>query len=209
MRRHIILSTLAAAIVGGPALAEAISYNYVQADLLGTSLGDSGDSTNGSGFAIRGSAGFASNLFATADISTNKYTESGLSLRFTDGSLGTGIHVPLSSSLDFFGIASFERVAVKFTESGNGSTTYRYSGWGLGTGVRGRIGEKGEWNAGLKYRDVGSLQSIIGFTVGGRYHFTPDFSVGFDVTGQKYDKDTLDEKESIGSVNFRYAFNGR
>jgi len=209
MRKHIILSTIAAVLLGGQALADDISYNYVQGDLLGTELKDSGDSTNGSGAAFRSSVGFGSNLFGVFDIASNKYSESGATLRFTDGSLGIGGHVPMSSTVDFFGTATFERVKVKASVSGFGSVGDSYSGWGLGAGVRGLFGEKGEWNASLKYRDVGDLKSIVGITVGGRYHFTPAFSVGLDVTGQKYDKNTLDVSESIGSVNFRYELGGR
>jgi hypothetical protein len=65
-----------------------------------------------------------------------------------------------------------------------------------------------EWGAGLRYRDVGDVGSIVGVTVGGRYYFTPAFAFGLDVSSDKYDEDSFDLTERIAALTFRYNFGG-
>jgi hypothetical protein len=209
MNKRVIFSAAAALLLGGQALAEGISYNYVQADLIGSQLRGSGDHTNGSGFGVNGSVGIGANALGFFDLWTTKYSESGADLRFTPISLGLGTHVPLSGTTDFVGTASFERVRAKASLAGLGSGSESYNGWGLGAGLRGLAGDQIDWTAGLKYRHLSTLKSIFGLTFGGHYYFTPQFALGLDLTFQKYDKNTLDVKENMASVVFRYDFGSR
>ena len=50
------------------------------------------------------------------------------------------------------------------------------------------------------------IDPIIGFTIGGRYLFTPALSVGVDASREKFDKSTLDATESVVAVGVRYQF---
>jgi len=209
MRKYLLLSAAAALAVAGQALADGMSYNYIQADLVGSQLRAGGDSTSGSGLGLNGSVEFGAVLTGTVDFGTTKYSESGASLRFTPISAGVGVHLPISNMIDFVGGPSFERMEVKASVSGLGSGSDSYSGWGLGAGLRGLAGEHFDWTAGLKYRHLKDLKSIVGFSVGGHYYFTPNFALGLDLTAQKFDKNTLDAKESLASLGFRYDFGSR
>ena len=207
-RNQVIFSAAAALLLGGQALAEGMSYNYVQVDVIGSQLRGSGDHTNGSGFGAHGSVGFGQSAIGFFDVGTTKYSESGADLKFTPVSLGLGAHVPLSDMTDFVGTASYERVKAKASLAGFGSASDSYSGWGLGAGLRGLAGEKFDWTATLKYRHVSTLKSIFGLTVGGHYYFTPQLALGLDLTTQKYDKSVLDVKENMAALSFRYDFGG-
>jgi Outer membrane protein beta-barrel domain len=209
MHKRFIFSAAAALLLGGSALADGMSYNYIQADVIGSQLRGGGDHSNGSGFGLNGSVEFGSTAIGFVDVGTTKYSESGADLRFTPISLGVGAHIPLGGMTDFVGTASYERVKTKASLAGVGSVNASYSGWGLGAGLRGLAGDRFDWTAGLKYRHVSDIKSIFGFSVGGHYYFTPNFAVGLDLTTQKYDKNTLDVKENIASLGFRYDFGGK
>lgn len=207
MRKHLIVTAVAALVLGGEALADGFNYNYAQGNVLGTRMRGGGDSTDGSGLAFEGSIEFGPHLLGFADLGSVKYDEDQLSLRFNTVSLGLGGYMPLSPTVDLVGGASFESVELKASDGfDNGSESFH--GWGLRAGVRGRGGDKFQWTAGLKYRDVRDLQSTVSVTIGGRYYFTPRFALGLDLTGSKYDKDTLDTRESVAALTFRYEFGG-
>ena len=204
-KRLVLLSAIAALGLGGQALAEGISYSYVEGDYVHSKLKGYGDSISGDGFKFSGSAGFGMNWLGFLDIGSSKYSESGSSLKFTPTAIGLGFHTALGESADFSAGASYDRVKVSFSGLGNQTE----SGWGLRAALRGMAGEKVEWSVGLKYRDVGDLKSIFGVSVGGRYYFTPAFAVGLDLSSDKYDKDSLDVKEQVlPAVTFRFNIGG-
>lgn len=201
-KRFIVLSAIAALGLAGQALAEGMSYSYVEGDYLSSRLKGYGDHISGDGFRVEGSAGFAAHWLGFVNIGQTKYSDSGTSLKFTPTQIGVGFHAGISDSVDFVGKASYDRVKVGIT--GLGSATE--SGWGLSAGLRGMVGEKVELSTDLSYRDVGDIKSIVGFSIGGRYYFTPAFAVGLDLSSDKYDKDFIDAKEQIAAVTLRYNF---
>jgi Outer membrane protein beta-barrel domain len=203
-----LLPAIAALGFAGQALAEGISYSYVEGDYLSSRLKDSGDHLSGDGFRFEGSAALGTNWLAFVEIGRTKYTESGDSLKFTPTGIGVGYHTALGGTVDFVGKASYDRVKLHIGLGGIGSGSTTESGWGLSAGLRGMVGEKVEWSSALKYRDVGDLQSIVSFSIGGRYYFTPAFGVGLDLSSQKYDKDVLDVTEQVAAITFRYNFGG-
>lgn len=207
MRKHLVLSTAAVLALVGQAQAAEMSYSYVQGDLLRPELRAGGGSETGSGLGIEGSFAFGPRMFGITRIDSDKYSGGGASIRFTNSSLGLGGRVPLGSVVDFIGTASLESVKVRVSD-GVDSVSDSVSGWGLAAGVRGQAGEKLQWNAGLKYRDIDDIDSIISVTAGGRYYVTPAFALGLDLTSRQYDEDILDFKEAILSFNFRYDFGG-
>jgi hypothetical protein len=199
-----VLSAIAALGIAGQALADGISYSYVEGDYLSSRLKGYGESIDGDGFKFEGSMAMGMNWLGFVDVGRTSYSESGESLKFTPTAIGVGFHTALGESFDFVAKASYDRVKVGFT--GIGSSTE--SGWGLSAGLRGMIGEKVELSTGLRYRDVGDLESIVGFSVGGRYYITPAFAVGLDLSSDKYDKDVLGVREQIAAVTLRYNFGG-
>lgn len=200
MRKHLILAAAAALTIGGNALAEDLSYTYAQAQINVGQLKLPGNTVDGSGLGINGSYGFTDMLFGTAALNSVKYSENGGSLRVSDLSLGVGGHLPLTSSIDFVGVASFERITLK---SGGKNSE---SGWGVSAGVRGAINDKVQWNGGLKYSDIGDAGSAITVNAGGRYYFMPAFSAGAELGYRKFDDSDL--KEITLSINARYEFAG-
>jgi hypothetical protein len=193
---------------GGWAHADGISYNYAQVDLRATRISGDGDSENGKGIGLEAAVEIVPAVFAFGGFGTSKYSNDGLGLRFTSTSIGAGGHLPLGSSVDLFGTASYERMKTRASVSGFGNLSRTDDGWGLAAGLRGVDG-KWQWNVGLKYRDLDELQSLFGFMFGGRYYFMPQLAAGAEVTSQKFDKDLLDTRETILSLNFRYDFGSR
>lgn len=201
-KAHIALSAIVALGLSSQVLAEGVSYSYVEADLLGSQLKGFGDTLDGDGFRLKASAAIGAEWFSFVDIGRTKYTEAGDSFKLTPIEIGIGYHTMLGQSVHLVGTVSYDRLKAALT--GFGSATE--SGWGLGAGLRGMAGEKVEWSAGLRYRDVGDYESIVGVSVGGRYHFTPVFAVGIDLTSEKYDEDAFDVTERIAALTFRYSF---
>ncbi len=206
MRKYLFLSTAAALVLGGEALADGMNYNYVQGDVNLGQLSSGGESIDGTGFAIEGSGAIGEDLLVFGSAGTTKYEEGGESVRFNPISLGLGGRVALGSNLDLVGGASYERVKLSIP----GFSIAR-GGWGLRAGLRGMAAEKFEWTAGLKYSHLEDLKQILDFTVGGHYYFTPAFAVGLDLTARKYDKDAVGSnlKETTAAIGFRYAFGSR
>ena len=208
MRKHLVsLSAAAALTLGGPAMADGMSYSYVQADLLGSQLDANFSSISGAGFGLNGSVELGSHLYAFGGYKTNKYTGNGVRFRFIPASAGLGLHVPLGS-LDIFGGPSIERLKVRFRVLGFAGSSYSQSfdGWGFGLGLRGWIGGSFQWSGGLKYRDMKDFQSLTSITLAGHYFFSPRLALGMGFTYQKYDNFLLYARDSVGSLNFRYSF---
>jgi hypothetical protein len=210
MRRHLILAAIAALTVAGKALADGISYSYLQADLLVARACDDNDDDDcfgkdvNFGFGVHGSAGIGRYLFGFLDFTSPNYRDAGVSLRLMSTSLGLGIHLPLAERVDFIAGASFERLKEKVSDDGD-SFGVSWDGWGLMAGARGLLPLEMEWNTSLKYRDIEVVDSIISATLGVRRHFTPSFVLGLDITENRYDELT----ETMFAVNFRYDFGAR
>jgi hypothetical protein len=200
MRKHLIVATVATLTMGGYAMADDFNYTYVQADGGASRLSGGGDHANGSTFGVKGAFAFGSYLYGFADFSTGNYSIAGPNLTVTPISAGVGAHMALSPMVDLVGGASFERI--KYKTSGS----FHDTGWGLSAGLRGQATDMIQWNVGVKYRDVGDFQSVIGVSAGGSYYFTPAFALGLDLSYSKYDKDVLDLKETSEKVTFRYEF---
>ena len=200
MRKYLILSAAAALATGGTAMAEGLSYSYGQGELHLAQVKGGGESVDGSGLGVSGAYGFTDMLFGAAGIDTNKYSENGFSIRFTNVSLGVGGHLPITSMIDFVGVASLEHTKLK----SGGSTSD--TGWGLSAGVRGAVNDKIQWNGGLKYTDVGDFNNALIINAGARYYFMPAFSAGVDLSHKKYDDGGL--KENVLALSARYDIAG-
>jgi hypothetical protein len=198
---------LAMLVAGHGALAGDFNYTYLQGSLLGTRVKADGDADGGKGLRLKGSISNDSPLFGYFDFATNKYSSDSDRLKFSNVAVGLGAHLSAGPTMDLVGSISFERITMKpHISYSPGDTGASRMGLGLVAGVRAQAGEKIEWSASLKYRDMKRIDPIIGITVGGRYRLSPALSVAVDATHQKYDKSTLDATESLLELGLRYQF---
>jgi hypothetical protein len=179
MRKSVALGTIAALGLAGPVMAaEGFSYNLIEGSYI-----DAEDGVDGLG--VAGSVEFTSNVFGFGSYSSLDAGPFDVS-QFT---LGAGMNFPLAPNLDLVGGLSFERVEV----DGFGSDT----GFGANIGVRGRVLEKLELTAGLKYVDFGNGADDTALQAGGRWYFTNAFAAGVDVGEDSY------------ALTLRYDFGNR
>ena len=161
MRKIVALGALVALAAGTQAIAaNGFSYNLAEGSLI------SGD--NFDGFGVAGSFAFTPDYFGLGSIDAIEGDNG------ADGSLlslGGGYHRAINSALDIVATASLKRV--KFDGAGSDM------GFGLGVGVRGRLFEKLDLNAGLEYVDIDNSDTTL--QVGGRWYFTNAFAAGLDL----------------------------
>jgi opacity protein-like surface antigen len=172
MRKYVALGALMTLAVGAPAFAaDGFSYSNIEVGYAQTEI----DSEKGNGFTLAGSAEFGANLYGFASYTDSDY-DFGLSTSWLTA--GLGFHWPLNPALDLVTGASLEKINVKISGVGSDSE----NGYGLNAGLRGRIAERLELTAGVKYADFG--QGIDDFTVSGgaRYYFTEQFAAGLDIS---------------------------
>jgi len=204
MRKSVALSAIAALSLAGPAMADGFSYNYIEGGLGSSELEIEGLSGNadGEGGYLGGSGELSKHLFGFINGTSMEYEDV---LRITSSSLGLGFNWALGPNLDLVSTLSVDRIELKVDGDAEDE-----DGYGLGVGLRGRIGERFEWTVGGKYRDI-DVTKIATFNLGGRYYFTPRFALGAEVIANEYEddetSDTLDE--SIVMVTFRYDFGTR
>jgi opacity protein-like surface antigen len=191
MRKYVALGALMTLSVGAPAFAaDGFSYNNVEVGYAQAEI----SSEEGNGFTLAGSAEFGANLFGFTNFIASDY-DFGVSTNWFTA--GLGFHWPLNPALDLVTGASLEKIKVKISGVGSDSQ----SGYGLNAGLRGRVGDRLELTAGVKYADFG--QGIDGFTVSGgaRYYFTEAFAAGLDISDN--------EGDSTFGIVLRYDFGRR
>ncbi|HWL64310.1 MAG TPA: outer membrane beta-barrel protein [Steroidobacteraceae bacterium] len=190
MRKYVALGVIAAMALGAQtAAAEGFSYNliegsYATGDVEGFDL---------DGFGVKGSWELAPSIFVFGGLQNLDF-DGGGSLDALN--LGVGMNWALSDNADLFGGASFERLKSGSSESG----------FGVQAGVRGRVVERLELSAAIKYSDIGDFGDSFTYTAGGRWYFTPNFALGLD-----YNKLDLGDSNADGdlfSVALRYDFGG-
>lgn len=166
MRKSVALGTIAALGLAGPVMAaEGFSYNLVEGSYI--------DLDGADGFGLSGSVEFTSNLFGLASFQTVGDGPVDVSLL----SAGAGLNWPVVENLDLVGALTFERAKVEVDGFGSDSDT----GFGLTGGIRGRVLEKLELTASLKYVDFGGGADDTALQAGARWYFTDALAVGVDV----------------------------
>jgi hypothetical protein len=185
-----------AALLAGPVLADGFSYNNIELDFIGTEIEDfdSEGDLEGDGISIGGSVEFGPSIHGFASITGVEYED------FLDVgtlSLGLGFNHALAPQLDLFSGISYERLKLEL----DGFDDLVEEGYGLTAGLRGRVGERIELSAGLKYTDYGDGLDDTTIMAGGRYYFTRNFAAGLDYT-ENDDGDTW-------IIALRYDFGDR
>lgn len=158
-----------------PAMAEDLSYNYIQAGYGWYNFDDdfAGD-IDGDGFNINGSVEVGENWYIFAGYSTADF-DYGIDLN--EASVGVGFHAPINARADFFATVSY--VSAEVSLSGFGSADE--DGYGVSVGLRGMATDKVELTGAIAYADLGD--GADGTSIGGTalYNFTDKFAAGIDV----------------------------
>lgn len=187
--------TLAAAFVllAGPALAEEISYNFIeigyQRITIDNVLGD--QDIDGDGFEIAAAVELGEHWFLAADYSQGSF-DYGIDL--DQALVGAGFHVGMTPATDFYAALSYVRVESAI--SGFGSDDE--DGYGITAGVRGLVTERFELQADITYIDFGDDGDVTAYGVSGTYNFTPRFAGAINI-------EVEDEAKGYG-VGLRYYF---
>ena len=163
----VVLGGLLLAAAPLAALAEDMSYSFVDLAYVDTEIDGVGPSLDG--FALRGSVGFATNWFAFGE-----YADQSVSgVDVTSISVGIGGHYGLAESLDLVG-----RLGWTQAEVDSGPFNAEDDGYLVDLGLRGRVGDAVELEGGARYTDFSDGGDATSLFVGGRFHFNQTWALG-------------------------------
>ena len=184
MKRTILFAAIAAAFVPGVVLAD-MNYTGVEVNYLDLDVGDS-VSVNGDGFEFAGSWELNDqfHLFGSWQDQSLDFGIDGRTLE-----LGGGWNHGFSDTLDFVGTLSLLDTEIE---------DFSDDGLALGGGIRSRLGESFELDAGLKYVDLDESGSDTGISVGARYYFNDSMALGASL-------DSYDNADTL-RLGFRWEF---
>ncbi len=183
-----VVAGIVAAAAPAAALADGLSYSYVDLGWVQTDIDGVGPKADG--FALGGSIGFADSFFGFADYSDQSV--SGVDIK--QYSIGFGGHWGLSDNVDLVGKLGWAGL-----EAGFGPFSIDDDGILASVGLRGRIGENFELEGNVIHTDFGSSGgSDTGLAVGGRWYFTDNVAAGLEFSQS-------DDVSSI-EVGVRFSF---
>jgi hypothetical protein len=178
MRKGMILGTLAALGLAGPALADdGFSYSYVELGWVNTDL----DGLEGDGFGLRGSMEFTPAFHAFAQLSDQDFDlGAGIEAGGESLEVGVGYAWSMKPTVDIVGKFAYLTQEIDVSVAGFGGSVDD-DGFGIGGYVRGRPLEQLELTGGLDFVDMDLGGSDTYLSVGGRFFFTKMFAAGLDV----------------------------
>lgn len=167
---------LAVVCLAAPAMAEDLSYNFVQAGYGWLTIDDdfiSGD-IDGDGFNVSGSVEVGENWFIVANYASADF-DFGIDL--DELGVGVGFHAPVSDRADFFTTVSYLSAEVSLSGFGTADD----DGFGIAVGLRGMASDKIELSGAISYADLGD--GADGTSIDGEalYDFTDTFSAGVNL----------------------------
>lgn len=167
-----ILSTAALLALASPALADGLSYNYIEAGFAQIDLDDDIVDVDGDGFAFGGSFEVGDQMFVFAEYGSSDF-DFGVDL--DELAVGLGFHTAMSSNVDF--VARIAYVSVEASAFGISADE---DGFGASIGMRGKPAERIELEGNLSYVDLGDGDDT---SVNGAawYEFTDTFAVGLNI----------------------------
>lgn len=163
----VVLGSLWLAATPLAAMADDMSYSYVDAAYIST---DIDNAPTADGFGLRGSVGFAENWFVFADYATQSVQ--GIDLDSYD--VGFGGHYAVNDMLDVVGRLGYLEVKV----DAGGGIDASDDGYLLDLGLRGRVTDGVELEGGIHYTDFSDGGDNTGLYVGGRFHFNKTWALG-------------------------------
>lgn len=203
MRKSLAVSAIAALALSGPLMAADFSYNTIELGLYSESIDDPGgdEGLDGSGMSLSGSWAFSPGVFGFASLGGTEYEYRHLvdeDFRTGQFQLGLGFNVPLNEQLDLVTGVSLQRLRLE-DEFQN---ALNEDGYGLKVGLRGLVGSRFEWTAGMNYVDFGRGIDDTSWIAGFRYHFTRSFAMGVDIG-------STDKDQANALIGFRWDFGNR
>lgn len=164
----LVFGGLMLAVAPLAAMAEGMSYNYVDLAYVDQDIDGVGPSADG--FGLRGSVGFAENWLAFADYSSTSVQ--GIDIELL--AVGIGGHYGLTDQLDLVGRAGYYEVNL----DAGGGINADDNGYLLDLGLRGQVTEGVELEGGARYTDLSDGGNDTAVYVGGRFHFNKTWALG-------------------------------
>ena len=168
MKRTVLVGAVLAALAPSLLLAE-MNYTNFEVSVLDVEL-DNNANVEGDGFELAGSYELNDSIFLFGEWQ-DQSLDFGIDGRSVE--VGGGWTHGFSDTLDFLGTLSYVDAEVKL-----GSATADDDGLALGGGIRSKVGDSFEVDAGLKYVDFDNAGGDTGFSVGGRYYFNTSMALG-------------------------------
>jgi hypothetical protein len=163
----VMLGSLMLAAAPLAAMAEDMSYNYVDLAYVDQDIDGVGPSADG--FGLRGSIGFAENWLAFAE-----YTSTSVQgVDIEQIAVGFGGHYGLTDQLDLVGRVGYFEINLDA-----GPLNADDDGYLLDLGLRGQVTEGVEVEGGVRYTDLSEGGDDTALFVGGRFHFNKTWAVG-------------------------------
>jgi hypothetical protein len=166
----VIVGSVVLALAPLAALAEGMSYSFVDVGYIETDFDGVGDKADG--FALRGSVGFAQDWFVLAEYVAQSVQD----VDIDTISVGFGGHYGINEELDVVGKLAYTEVDL----SAPGGLDASDDGFFLEAGLRGRVADAVELEGGLRYVDFSDGGDDTGFYLAGRYHFNATWAVGVE-----------------------------
>ncbi len=168
----ISLLTVGGCMCGSALADDHLSYTFLEVSYQYADLDDL--DVDGNGYAVEGSVGIGDHFFVAASYSDLDFDRG---VDTESYAIGVGVHFPLSDATDV--VIDLAYLDAEASVSGS-SVSVSDDGYGIGVGVRGRTYENWEVEAGVQYTNFD--ESDISGHLAARYFFTPQFSVGADLT---------------------------
>jgi opacity protein-like surface antigen len=170
-------------------LAQDMNYTFVEAAYLNSDIDAGPLNVDGDGLGLRGSLLITDQVFLFGEYNSYDY-DRGIDL--TSYSLGAGVRWGLKPELDL--VADIGWVHAKLDRPFQRNISD--DGIGLGIGLRSRVHDAIEVQAGIRYLDLDDSDTFL--TLGGRYYFTDSVAVGLGLS--------LNDDDTGWSIGIRAEF---
>jgi hypothetical protein len=206
--------------------ADQLSYNRIDVGFAGSTYHNTAnEDIPGLGLKFEGSWEFSPHIHGFGGLSGMAYVHTDEDEEAGDFAigrfeLGVGVNTALAPGLDFVAGVSLQSYAESYPnlEDEEADDTFKAVGPGINVGLRGLIGRRVGWDAGLKYARVkfdedafDAKMGITGLRAGMRFQINRLFGVGADLGFNLYDIDDYSAEASdiTLAVMFRLQFNDR
>ena len=182
MNIRVLFGAVAGALlIPSIALAE-FTYTGIEVSYVDVEFNDGVTALDGDGYRVGGFYEFNDSFFLLAELEDQSFD---LGIDGSSTEVGVGFHHAFGSTLDFVGSASLVQEDVQVAGFGGDD-----DGFALGGGIRARLMDSFEVDAGLQWVDLDRGGSDTRIKLRGRYYFTDSFAFSLE-TEFDDDIDTL------------------